>query len=116
MLAGACLALAVALGSGRLGPRWSGLFAVFPVMASVLAVFTHRSEGAAAAGALLRAMATGLCAFATFCLVLAWALPMAGTATAFSLAAVGALAVQAATGRWLLPELPPAPHLTEIKS
>ena len=99
MLAGACLTLAVTVAAGRLGPGWSGLLAVFPILGIVLAVFSHRSQGPAFAAALLRAMATGLYSFVAFCCVLALALPPLGVAAAFGVATVASLAVQAATLR-----------------
>jgi uncharacterized membrane protein (GlpM family) len=97
MLAGATLTLAVTWVAGFAGPGWSGLLAVFPVLGIVLAVFSHRSQGAAFAAALLRAMSTGLYAFVAFCFVLAITLPGLGIATAFALATGASLLVQAAT-------------------
>lgn len=99
MLAGACLTLAVTVAAGRLGPAWSGLLAVFPILGIVLAVFSHRSQGPAFAAALLRAMATGLYSFVAFCFVLSLALPPLGVAVAFTVASLASLAVQAVTLR-----------------
>ncbi|MGE8319270.1 MAG: hypothetical protein ACN6O3_11040 [Comamonas sp.] len=99
MLAGALLTMGVTLVATTLGPRWSGLLAVFPVLGSVLAVFSHRAQGAAFAAVLLRSMATGLYSFLAFCLVLAVLLPRWGTAAGFAGAAAVSLAVQAATRR-----------------
>lgn len=70
MLAGTVLTLAVTLLAAHMGARWSGLLAVFPILGIVLAVFSHRAQGAAFAAALLRAMATGLWSFVAFCFVL----------------------------------------------
>ncbi|NBF11795.1 hypothetical protein [Pseudomonas sp. Fl4BN1] len=78
MLAGALLTLAVTLLASTVGERWSGMLAVFPVLGSVLAVFSHRSHGVAFTTVLLRALTTGLYSFAAFCLVLALALPRMG--------------------------------------
>ncbi|MCR5884931.1 hypothetical protein LRS03_19530 [Rhizobacter sp. J219] len=104
MLAGAVLTVAVTTAAATLGPAWSGLLAVFPVLGIVLAVFSHRQQGAGFAAALLRAMATGLYAFVAFCFVLALGLPAWGTAWAFAVATLAALATQAATsGRIALP-------------
>lgn len=75
MLAGALLTLAVTLLASTVGERWSGLLAVFPVLGSVMAVFSQQSRGPAFTAALLRATATGMYAFAAFCLTLALALP-----------------------------------------
>lgn len=101
MLAGAALTLAVTAAANHLGAGWSGLLAVFPVLGSVLAVFSHRGHGAALAAVLLRAMASGLYAFATFCFTLSTTLPHAGIAGAFAMATAAALAVQAGT-LWFL--------------
>ena len=99
MGAGALLTLGVTLASAQVGPRWSGLLAVFPLLGSVLAVFSHRGQGAVFAVVLLRGMVTGFYAFASFCLVLALALPRLGTGLSFLLASASALAVQAMSRR-----------------
>lgn len=89
--------LALTAVSGTLGPHLSGLLAPFPIVTSVLAVFTHAHGGVAQVGVLLRNFLYGFYGFATFCFALAVALPALETATAFGLAAVAALAVQAMT-------------------
>jgi hypothetical protein len=101
MAAGAVLTVAVTMGAGVLGSLWSGMLAVFPVLGLVLAVFSHRTSGAAFSSALLRAMATGLYSFAAFCATLALALPRMPLAGAFGLAIVVCLGVQAGTIRRL---------------
>ncbi len=53
---GTVLVLAVTHFAASLGPGLSGVFAMFPVMGTVLALFTHRSAGAAATVQLLRGM------------------------------------------------------------
>lgn len=97
MATGAGLTVGVTAAAAALGPAWSGLLAVFPVLGIVLAVFSHRSQGGGFAAALLRAMATGLYAFVAFCFVLALALPAWGMGWAFTVATVASLAVQVAT-------------------
>ena len=101
MLAGATLTVAVTFLAGSIGPTWSGLLAVFPVLGIVLAVFSHRAQGASFAAALLGAMATGLYSFFAFCLVLAVALPYLSVSGSFATALAMSLAVQALTGRHL---------------
>ena len=93
----AALVLALTASSESLGPRLGGILAAFPVLASLLAAFTHTGHGGAAAGALLHGMVAGLMGFATFCLVIAIALEPLGTVEAFSLGVLGTLAVHAAT-------------------
>jgi hypothetical protein len=83
--AGATAALVLLLTglAGSLGPRLSGLLASFPVLATVLAAFTHAQDGPAAAAQLLRGFATGLVAFAVFCFSVAELLPGHSVAVAF---------------------------------
>ena len=81
--------------SGSLGPHLSGLLAPFPILTSVLAVFTHAHGGGAQVDVLLRNFLVGFYGFAAFCFVLAVALPGLSIAAAFGVATVAALAVQA---------------------
>ena len=89
--------LALTAASGALGPHLSGLLAPFPIMTSVLAVFTHAHGGFAQVSVLLRNFLFGFYGFAAFCFALAIALPALATATAFGLATMAAIAVQATT-------------------
>jgi hypothetical protein len=91
------LVLALTAVSGALGPHLSGLLAPFPIITSVLAVFTHAHGGFAQVGVLLRNFLFGFYGFAAFCFALAVALPALSTAAAFGLATAAALAVQATT-------------------
>lgn len=94
-LAALVLVLALTGISGALGPHLSGLLAPFPIIASVLAVFTHAHAGSAEANTLLRSFLLGFYGFAAFCFTLATALPSLSTAGAFGLATAIALVVQA---------------------
>lgn len=94
MLAGAVLVVLVTHFAASLGPNLSGLFAVFPLMTSVLAVFSHRYSGYECTVLLLRGLIFGLYAFAAFCLALAMLLPAWGTAPGFVAAVSCALLVQ----------------------
>ena len=78
----------------NLGPHLSGLLAVFPVITSVLAVFSHRYSGYECTVRLLRGLLFGLIALAAFCLVLTMLLPAYGTGPGFLAAVSGALLVQ----------------------
>lgn len=102
MLAGALLTVGVTAAAATLGPAWSGLLAVFPVLGIVLAVFSHRSQGVGYAAALLRAMAVGQYSFVAFCFVLALSLPAWGTGGAFVAAILASLTTQAAMRRRLV--------------
>jgi len=97
MLAGAALTIGVTTAAGALGDVWSGLLGVYPLLATVLAAFSHGRHGGGQAAALLRALAAGLYSFAAFCFVLAVVVERAGIAIAFSVATIAALATQAAT-------------------
>lgn len=99
MVAGAVLSVAVTMLAARMGPAFSGLFSVFPVMALVFAVFSHVGWGAAGTIRLLSGMVRGFYAFAMFCLLVALAAPRAGLVLGFLGALAGALLVQAATFR-----------------
>lgn len=100
MVAGALLTLAVTLLASTVGDRWSGLLAVFPVLGSVMAVFSQQTRGSAFTAALLRATATGMYSFAAFCLVVALALPGMGL-SAFALGVAVSVAMLGVTKRLL---------------
>jgi hypothetical protein len=108
MLAGALLTLSVTLAAGKLGPRLAGLLAMFPVMGTILTGFTHRAAGRPAAVALLRGMVLGYFAFASFCVVLAYALRAWPLGLAFACAVACALAVQVSMKRFGQAALAPA--------
>jgi hypothetical protein len=110
-LAALSLVLALTAVSGALGPHLSGLLAPFPIITSILAVFTHAHGGVDQVNVLLRNFLFGFYGFAAFCLVLAIALPALATAPAFGLAAAAALATQA-TISVLRSRLLPVPSTT----
>jgi hypothetical protein len=84
-----------------LGPHLSGLLAPFPIFATILSVFTHHGQGAAATGRLLRGVVLGSFSFAGFFLVVAVLLPPAGIGVTFLCASLVALAIQGAS-LWLI--------------
>lgn len=88
------LVLALTAAAGWLGSRLSGLLAPFPVIASVLATFTHVQHGADELLRLARGLISGFFAFALFCFTLTVSLRMLGTAGAFALASGVALLTQ----------------------
>jgi hypothetical protein len=104
-LAALALVLALTAVSGALGPHLSGLLAPFPVITSILAVFTHAHGGVAQVSLLLRSFLLGFYGFAAFCFALAVSLPSLGTAVAFGIATTAALAVQAGVFRLRAREL-----------
>jgi hypothetical protein len=88
------LVLALTAIAGWLGPQLSGLLAPFPIIASVLATFTHTQRGVDETLRMLRGLLSGFVAFALFCFALALALPSIATAGAFALATAVSLAAQ----------------------
>lgn len=94
MLAGVALLLALTYFASGLGPRLSGLLAMFPTLGTVLAVFSHRHAGAEFAIHLLRGMVLGLYAFVAFTVVLVLTLSSLQTGSSFAFAIAGALLVQ----------------------
>ncbi|CAN5181280.1 hypothetical protein BH11PSE11_BH11PSE11_19170 [soil metagenome] len=102
MAAGAVLVFLVTHFSSELGPRLSGLLAMFPVMASVLAVFSHDVSGSDFTIRLMRGMVLGYYAFSCFCLALVFALPIMSIGMAFLLALTVAVLVQGLTRIYLM--------------
>ncbi|PMS17672.1 hypothetical protein C0Z18_19645 [Trinickia dabaoshanensis] len=94
MAAGAILTLIVTSISGRVGPAWSGLLAVFPLLGIILSVSSHRAHGEQFVISLFRGMVLGRFSFAAFCLTLSFSLPRQATLPAFAEAAVLAMTVQ----------------------
>ena len=84
MLAGGVLTVSVTHLSPVLGPKFSGLFAVFPVMGIVLAAFSHRASGNVFTIRLLRSMVSGFYSFTAFCLVVTLGLNEMGIAAGFA--------------------------------
>lgn len=110
MLCGAGLTLSVSMVASDVGAQWSGLLAVFPVLGIVLAVFSHKNQGAMFSSALLGAMSLGLYSFAAFCFTLAISLPTMPTTGAFLVATLASLIVQFVS-RHLLPGLSTRPRI-----
>lgn len=101
MGAAAALVLLVTFAASRLGPRLSGLLAMFPVMSTVLVAFSHRESGKDFAVHLLRGMVYGYYAFACFCAVLVLTLPQWGIAWAFVAALAAALPAHVIARRFM---------------
>jgi hypothetical protein len=93
-LSALALVLALTALAGQLGPSLSGLLAPFPVVASVLAVFTHARHGEDELLRILRSFVLGLVAYVLFCFTLAVTLTSFGITESFLLAVVVALLIQ----------------------
>jgi hypothetical protein len=92
--------------AGWLGPQLSGLLAPFPIIATVLATFTHGQRGVDEMLRLIRGMISGFVAFALFFFTLAVALRGLGTGAAFVLATFVALLTQALAFTITRPRMP----------
>lgn len=90
------LVASLAAAGGWLGPTASGVLAALPVLACVLAGFTHAHHGGAASSQLLRGMLSGMAGFVIFCALVAGLVDVAGVAATFVAATAAALAFQAA--------------------
>lgn len=101
MLTGAAMVMLVTHFAATLGPRNSGVAAMFPVMGSVLVVFSHRHSGAAFAVRLLKGMLLGFYSFGTFCLALITTLRATSVGMAFVVSLASAAAVLALSRLWL---------------
>jgi flagellar biogenesis protein FliO len=86
--------LAVTGTASLLGSHLSGLLAGFPVIAPILAAFTHAQHGAAEAIRLLHGLTIGFVAYGVFCLVVSISLRELGIAASFALATVLTLVAQ----------------------
>jgi len=114
MIAGAVLTVLVTSVSGWVGPAWSGLIAVFPLLGIVLSVSSHRAHGPAFVVSLLRGMVLGRFSFAAFCLVLSFSLPHQRPLPALAEAAIVAMYVQWSTRRLATTRRPKVSRTTAI--
>lgn len=71
-----------------LGPNWSGILTPFPILTSILAIFTHTLQGSDATILTLRGLLIGLFGFTTFLLLQSFLLPQYSVALSFGLAFV----------------------------
>jgi hypothetical protein len=71
VIATATLVLVLTGLAARLGPAWSGLLSAFPVLTTIVAVFSHTQRGAAAVVAFLNGYLEAIVGFGLFCLVMA---------------------------------------------
>jgi hypothetical protein len=107
MVLTAVLVVSLTAAASRLGPVVGGMLAALPVLASILAVFTHEQHGAQALVFLLRGMLSGMAGFVIFCALVAALVDRAGVGPTFTVAALAAVGVQAATA--LSASRPPLP-------
>lgn len=105
MLSTAAIVVVLTGVAGVLGPHLSGLVTPAPVAGTIMAVFTHRLEGAQAAVRLLRGFVAGNFAFAAFFLVIATRLTAWGLVPTFGAAILAACAVQGLALLFLRPSV-----------
>jgi hypothetical protein len=86
LVATATLVLVLTGLADRLGSTWSGLLNAFPVLTTIVAVFSHAQRGAAAAVAFLNGYLQAIPGFGLFCVVLAVALESRGLGWALAAA------------------------------
>lgn len=106
MITGGLLTLAVTGVAASVGEVWSGLLAAFPIIGLVLAVFTHRAQGAHQIAQMYRGMVRGLYSFAAFFLTLAVLWPRVEFWSACVLAIGAGIVVQAIVQCFILPSKP----------
>jgi hypothetical protein len=95
MMITAAIVLGLAGGVSVLGPLAGGILAALPVLASLLAVLTHRDAGGRAAVELLRGTLSGMAGFVAFCEIVALLVTRAPLVPAFLAATLAALLAQA---------------------
>lgn len=95
MLAGGGLTLFVTSVAQALGPNWSGILAVFPLLGVILCASSHRNNGPVFTINLIRGMILGRLSFAAFCLSLIFGLAEHPINQSFAAAALISLATQA---------------------
>jgi hypothetical protein len=106
----AALVVSLTWAAGRFGAVAGGVLAALPVLASILAAFTHARHGPDAAAVMLRGMLAGMAGFVAFCALVWLLVEPVGIAVAFAAAATAAAATQLATARAGLRRAPaPAP-------
>jgi hypothetical protein len=101
------LVVSLAAAASWLGATVGGVFAALPIVACILAAFTHKRHGGGAATQLLRGMLSGMAGFVAFCVLVAVLVKTAGLAPTFLAATGSALLIQA-TIAWTSPRSLPS--------
>jgi uncharacterized membrane protein (GlpM family) len=102
MVLGATLVVVVTYFASAFGSRMSGIFAMFPLMTTVLVGFSHHHSGGAFAVVLLRGMVYGYFSFAIFCMLLSVSLTNKSLVVSFLIAVPGVLVGQLAARHFLM--------------
>ncbi|RDB07759.1 hypothetical protein [Runella aurantiaca] len=88
MLVATLFVLAITALAKGLGPTWSGILTPFPIITSILAIFTHYLQGSNATITIIRGIMIGLVGFTTFLFLQAFFLREFSIAISFLLAFV----------------------------
>jgi hypothetical protein len=99
MLVATLFVIAITELAHRVGPTWSGILTPFPVITSILAVFTHYLQGSSAVIAMLRGSLLGFLGYTTFLFLQAFLLPELSIAMSFSLALLANLLISVAVSK-----------------
>ena len=86
MLVATLFVLLVTAFAAALGPTWSGVLTPFPILTTVLAIFSHTLQGSDATINTLRGIVMGLVGFTTFVFLQAFLLPLFSVGTSFGVA------------------------------
>lgn len=97
MAAGAILTLVITQLAGRLGARWSGTFATFPVVGSIVAISNHVEHGKRSVQEAVAGMVLGIVSVEVFCFAVFHLLGSMPVWSAFVLALAAAMAAQGLT-------------------
>lgn len=100
MVAGAALTVLITQFASAMGTHWSGVFATFPVMGSIMAISSHVQYGRHAVQEVVAGMSMGLASVGTFCFAAYVFLGLTGMWTAFALSLAASSTAHALT--WLL--------------
>jgi len=98
------LVVGVSLAAGHMGPEAAGLLAPLPVLGGIMAAFTHRRCGAAAARGLMHGAVIGSWGGVAFFAVIVWLMGSVAPVAVYALAlcaaaAIGGLAMRVAAAR-----------------
>jgi len=92
MVTAAAMVLCITGFAERLGPKWSGILAPFPIFTSIMGIFAQKQNGAVAAHRLIRGIIIGGFGAVAFYLVVGLAVERTSIAVTYLFAAAAALA------------------------
>jgi len=96
MVLATSLLLLITAGANRLGSKWSGLLSPFPIFTFIMATFSHRQAGSAAAQRLIQGVSLGLFSYVAFFLVVRSFVEKGNLLAVYMIATIVALLVNGA--------------------